>query len=301
MTRLSTVMCTRGRPDLIGGAVRSVLRNQHDSFDLVVIDQSEDESTRNALLEFFQDDRLTYVHLDRIGLSHAYNHGISLTKAPLLAFTDDDCIAPPGWLTAIEDAFERHPDVDMLYGQTVAAEELRSAPGVLPSLMIHAEEKLGEKRGFRLCGMGANFALRRTLVDKIGGFDEVLGGGGLLKSSQDFDYQFRAYRAHAVCLLTPQVWVDHYGIREGAAWDSTMVAYGVGDGAFLTKHVRCGDILALRILIARVGRRILAELANPVRRRPTQRPYIRGYLAGIKNSFKFKVDRKRRLYELQGE
>ena len=40
-------------------------------------------------------------------------------------------------------------------------------------------------------GMGANFAARRGLMERVGGFDEILGGGGPLKSSQDFDLQYR--------------------------------------------------------------------------------------------------------------
>lgn len=300
MSRVSAIICTRGRPDMIAGAVDSVLRNEHDSFELIVVDQSADKSTESALAELLQDSRLRYFHTHRVGLSYAYNLGIKLAVAPLLAFTDDDCIAPPQWLAAVERAFERHPDVEMLYGQTRAAQALEGAPGILPSLLIQSEEKLGQGVGFRIYGMGADFALRRSLVERIGGFDEALGGGGALKSSQDFDYQFRAYRAGAVCLLTPDVWVDHYGIRAGEAWASTMLSYGVGDGAFLLKHVRCGDMLALRILIARFGRRFLAEFANPLRGRPSQWPYVWGCLKGMRDSFRFKIDRKRRLYELTG-
>jgi glycosyltransferase involved in cell wall biosynthesis len=298
MKDISVVICTRGRPDLIGDAVASVLNNEHPSFELVVIDQSSDDSTERAVAEFKSDERFRYVHLDRVGLSHAYNVGISLTGAPLIAFTDDDCVAPPGWLTQVESAFSRHPDVDMLYGQTLAAPALWGAPGVLPALVIRQEEKLGKGHGFRIYGMGANYALRRRLIDRIGGFDEALGGGGPLRSSQDFDFQFRAYRAGAICLLTPAVWVHHYGIREGAAWSATQVAYGVGDGAFYLKHIRCGDFLALRLMLARVGRLMLAQALNPIRRRPSQWNYLRSYFTGMQLSLKYRVDRRRRLYRL---
>jgi glycosyltransferase involved in cell wall biosynthesis len=277
--------------------VASVLGNRHESFELLVIDQSEDDSTRQVLGKFEADSRLRYVHLDQAGLSYAYNVGIEQSSAPLLAFTDDDCVAPPDWLTSIERAFNRHPDVEMLYGQTLAAPALRGASGVLPSLEIEREEKLGAAQGFRIYGMGANFALRRSLIGRIGAFDEALGGGGPLRSSQDFDLQFRAYRAGATCLLSPDVWVDHYGIREGAAWRNTQVAYGVGDGAFYMKHIRCGDALALRLLAARILRLSIRVLLNPLRRRPTQWPYLRSYFTGMHLSLKYRVNRRRRLYQ----
>jgi glycosyltransferase involved in cell wall biosynthesis len=291
------VICTKGRAEDIGDAVGSVLANDHDSFELLVIDQSADDSTQRALAEFEEDDRLRYFHIDRVGLSHAYNVGISLSRAPLIAFTDDDCIAPLDWLEAVESAFQRHPDVDMLYGQTLVPPELKSAAGVLPSVTIAREEKLGKETSFRIFGMGANFAIRRSLDARVGGFDEALGGGGPLKSSQDFDYQFRAYRAGATCLLAPTVWVHHYGIREGAAWVATEVAYGIGDGAFYLKHVRCGDLLALRLLAFRFGRLVLGHVRH-LRRRPSHWAYVRSYLTGMRRSFHYSIDRKRRLYEL---
>jgi glycosyltransferase involved in cell wall biosynthesis len=300
VTRVSAVICTRNRPDLIGNAVASVLGNQHDDFELVVIDQSSDDATERAVERFNTDTRFRYVHVDRVGLSFAYNLGISLTSAPLMAFTDDDCIAPPDWLEAVERSFTRNPDVEMLYGQTLAAPELKDAPGVLPALPIRKEEKLGKGYGFRVFGMGACFALRRSILGRIGGFDEALGGGGPLRSSQDFDFQFRAYRAGAICLLEPEVWVHHYGIRDNDAWPATMVAYGVGDGAFYFKHVRCGDLLALRLLLARLGRLTASQLLSPLRRRPSQWPYLRSYLTGMVASMHYRIDRKKRLYQLAG-
>jgi glycosyltransferase involved in cell wall biosynthesis len=293
-------MCTRNRPDLIGNAVCSVLANDHDAFELWVIDQSSDDSTERAVSRFADDERFHYVHVDRVGLSFAYNTGISLAAAPLLAFTDDDCIAPTAWLSSVERTFSRHPDVEMLYGQTLAAPELKDAPGVLPALPINKEEKLDKTHGFRVYGMGACFALRRSIIGRIGGFDEALGGGGPLRSSQDFDFQFRAYRAGATCLLSPDVWVHHYGIRDEKAWPATQVAYGIGDGAFYFKHVRCGDLLALRLLLGRLGRLTLAQLLSPIRRRPSQWPYLRSYVTGILASLRFRIDRKRRLYEFAG-
>jgi hypothetical protein len=186
----------------------------------------------------------------------------------------------------------------MLYGQTLAAPELQGAQGVLPALPIRREQKLGKGHGFRIYGMGANFALRRSIVERIGGFDEALGGGGPLRSSQDFDFQFRAYRAGAICLLAPEVWVHHYGIRDERAWPATLVAYGVGDGAFYFKHVRCGDLLALRLLVTRLARLSVSQLLSPLRRRPSQWPYLRSYVAGMIASMHYRVDRKTRLYQL---
>lgn len=298
--QLSTVICTINRPELIGAAVESVLANDHPSFDLMVVDQSMDAATETVLEKFGSDKRFRYVRIERVGLSAAYNTGIEMTRAPLLAFTDDDCVAPTHWLSSIAAAFDRNPDVELLYGQTLIPPELKDAPGVVPSVFIPQERKLGRGHGFKVGAMGANFAMKRTLVDSIGGFDEALGGGGPLRSSQDFDFMYRTHRGGAVCLLCPDVWVHHYGIRAPQEWRDTLKAYGIGDGAFYLKHVRCGDFMALRLLLTRMARLAGRELRNTIRRRPVQWTYLRSYFTGMRLSLRYRVDRERRLYRLAG-
>jgi glycosyltransferase involved in cell wall biosynthesis len=297
---LSAVISTRNRPDFIPAAVESVLANTHPSFELLVVDQSDDESTEAALERSRGDARFRYVHIDRVGLSTARNTGIEMAQAPIVAFTDDDCAVPSHWLASIESAFDRHPDVELLYGQTLAGPELDTAAGVIPTMRIRRERKLGKGHRFRTSGMGANFALRRSLVERVGGFDEVLGAGGPLRAAEDFDFQYRAYRGNAVYMLCPDVCVYHYGIRASQEWRDTLSAYGIGDGAFYLKHIRCGDFMALRLLLMRMGRLFARELRATVRGRPVQWTYLRSYLTGMRHSLQFGIDKDRRLYRPVG-
>jgi GT2 family glycosyltransferase len=164
-------------------------------------------------------------------------------------------------------------------------------------LPIERAERLDRRNGLRIYGMGANYALRRSLFERIGGFDEILGGGGPLRSSQDFDFQFRAYRAGAAVLLRPEVMVDHYGLRTPEQWPTTLRAYCIGNAAFYVKHIRCGDAVAA----VRLGRSILKLVARQVqhlvdRKRPSQAEHLRAYLDGALESLRYPVDRSRRLY-----
>src|SRR5215203_3769790 len=104
---VSAVICTRNRPDLIGTAVASVLANTYPSFDLLVVDQSDEPRTGEIVREMATaHPNLRYLHTPTPGLSRAYNIGVRETQGDLLAFTDDDCVAPPNWIQAIADAFE---------------------------------------------------------------------------------------------------------------------------------------------------------------------------------------------------
>jgi len=295
----SAVICTRNRPDMIERAVRSVLENEDDAFELVVVDQSSDDATRAALALHLDDPRLTYIHTTRVGLSAAYNTAIARSRGDIIAFTDDDCVAPRHWLRSIRSEFAKHPDVDLLYGE-VRIPQGAWQPGLhIPALRFEQSERLSQRDGFHVLGMGANFALRRRVAEDCAAFDEALGGGGPLRSSQDYDLQYRLFRRGLVSLATPEVGVDHYGLRNESQWPATLFAYGVGDGAFYMKHIRCLDLLALRLYLACVGRETARLVVKRLRRSPHRSEYLKGLLRGGFGSFRFPVDRRQRMYVLQ--
>jgi hypothetical protein len=145
--------------------------------------------------------------------------------------------------------------------------------------------------------MGANFAARRALFERVGMFDELLGGGAPLKSSQDFDLAYRTYRRNAAILLRPEVIVRHDGRREREDWPALLRAYGFGDGAFYSKHVRCRDPYAAWLAaknFAVMGVKFLARCA--VGRRAAEIDYLSGFVQGVRGGFKFSVDRATLLY-----
>jgi GT2 family glycosyltransferase len=275
-----------------------VLANDYPSFDLTVIDQSTTDGTRRVVEPIAATNpRLHYVHVDEAGLSRAYNNGIRRTEGEILAFTDDDCIVAPDWLASIANAFAAEPDGELLYGQVVAAGSSTDDVSQTPALEIHEPQRLSTKDGFKVFGMGANFAARRTLFRSIGGFDTVLGGGGALRSSQDFDLAYRAYRGGHVIVLRPEVSLRHDGRREIEDWPALLIAYGTGDGAFYTKHVRCRDPYALWLLLKQLGGTTVKWVAKTLLgRKPMSLFYVRGFVSGIRTSFKFDVDRRTRMY-----
>jgi glycosyltransferase involved in cell wall biosynthesis len=297
---LSVVICTRNRPDLIGNAVTSVLANTYPEFDLLVVDQSTDARTGEIVMRLGQEHpNLRYLHTDKAGLSRAYNIGIRETSGEIIAFTDDDCVAPPDWLDRVRGAFEAEPSAELMYGQVLLPASLADRPDDVPTLNIGFPWSLNRTRsGFVIYGMGANYAARRSLFTKIGGFDEVLGGGGPLKSSQDYDLQYRAYVAGVTTAYRPEVTIDHYGVRTPEQWPVTDRAYGTGDGAFYLKHIRCGDVYALKLLTMHLMRNGVREALHAlgIRRRYSRARYLRGCLAGMLGSWRFGVDRRTRMY-----
>lgn len=298
----SVVMCTRDRPDTIARAVESVASQPCESFELLVVDQSRSDETRR-IVEALQQQypNIRYIHLDQAGLSRAYNAGIRHTSGSVLAFTDDDCVVPATWLPTIVRCFAQQPDVALLYGQVLLPQEMvarENVAGITPALPIPQRRHLNRRNGFQVFGMGANFAVRRSMWAQIGGFDEILGGGGPLKSSQDYDFAYRVYLAGGTILLEPDVIVYHYGFRSHAQWPATLEAYGIGDGAFYFKHVRAGDLFAARLLLGVLCLNTAREFKHFIERGPSgaRWEYVRNIVVGMYQSLRFGVNRQQRLY-----
>jgi GT2 family glycosyltransferase len=302
---ISVVVCTCNRPDTLKSTLFSLANQNRTSFEVIVVDQSADDRSQEVVENAARiDDRFLYVRLESPGLSRAYNTGIARARAALVAFTDDDCIAPEDWLESIERAFEKHPDIQLLYGQVLKPLDLDTRGITYDSIPLFAVDKrqiLDRRNGFRVAGMGANFAARRILFEQVGAFDEVLGGGGPLQSSQDFDFMYRVFRCGYSTQLDPDVKVYHYGFRDANGWRATIRSYGIGVGGFYTKHARMGDLYAaghLLLALGVTGARGLKHAITLRKSRIYDAIYMRGLLAGIGRSFRFSIDADLRLYRL---
>jgi glycosyltransferase involved in cell wall biosynthesis len=301
---VSVIICTRDRPDTIERAIESVSIQPLSAFEVLIVDQSRTDETR-AIVErlMLRFPHVRYLHLDRPGLSRAYNAGIRNTTAELIAFTDDDCVVPATWLPTIERIFAAEQDVALIYGQVLAPLDIQDSDdkGIIPTLTIPQRRRLSQRDGFTVFGMGANFAVRRATWNRVGGFDEVLGGGGPLKSSQDFDFAYRVFRVGQTILLDPDVVVFHYGLRHYSDWPATLQAYGVGDGGFYFKHVRAGDLYAARLLTRNLAVATARETLHSLRRGGAQWGYLQGVVVGLVRSIRYGVDRRQRLYYVRAK
>ena len=102
--------------------------------------------------------------------------------APLVAFTDDDCRAAPGWLEALLAAGDRPGS--FLQGRTAPdPDERQLLHGLARSIDVPAPSGW-----FETC----NMAYPRELLERLGGFDEAYDFGG-----EDTDLAWRAIEAGA--------------------------------------------------------------------------------------------------------
>jgi GT2 family glycosyltransferase len=303
---ISVAICTRDRPEKLVAALKSVIAQTVPNFEVLVVDQSRSPETSTLVHELMKGHRnVRYLRLDDVGLSKARNAAIQHIESELVAFTDDDCEVPAGWLETMARCLTL-PSADLVFGQVMAPPDLagrEGLDGVTPILPISRRERLDGRHGFKVFGMGANCGLRRSAWARVGGFDDMLGSGGPLLSGEDFDFSYRIFRTGGSILLEPDLIVFHRGFRPIAEWPSTVRDYGMGVGSFYFKHVRLGDLRAAGMLVKTLLRETAGTTRKLVQARPArnQWSYTISLVRGMFRSLRFDVDPRLRIYRVRGD
>jgi glycosyltransferase involved in cell wall biosynthesis len=90
--RVSIIMLTYNRPQLIGRAIESVLEQDYPDWELLVVQDGSNEFTIRTMREWvLREDRIRYFHRDRGGnIADATNYGLRHARGEYGAILDDD-------------------------------------------------------------------------------------------------------------------------------------------------------------------------------------------------------------------
>ncbi len=295
------ILCTRDRPQSCRQALSSLLAARRVGCQIIVVDQTADERTHSALrLIPGAPEAITYVRSPRRGLSAARNDGVKLADGDLLLFTDDDCRVEPDWVEAWCRGLEGLPMIGMAFGAVASPAVDRRAGFV--SEFCPTDRSFGIELFRRRVpiGIGANMALRREALDRVGPFDEGLGAGTPVAAGEELDFAYRVVRAgYQVGHLTaPRVW--HDGYRAGVDATRLYAGYVTGTASMHVKHARCGDRVAAALILGEVAGRLGYLLRSSLTgRRPLGARSLASYLTAAMASWRRPLDRRRRLYRAE--
>jgi glycosyltransferase involved in cell wall biosynthesis len=170
---VSVVVPTRGRAAYLEVTLDSLLDQRGGiPYEIVVVDDGADDATAQAVAA---RPGVRYVaHGERRGLNAARNTGLRESGASLIAFVDDDVLVPPGWLEALAAGARRHDDAEAFGGPIRARFEGHPPRGCgredppITTLDLGPEDREAD------AVWGANFAVRRAAIERVGEFDESI-------------------------------------------------------------------------------------------------------------------------------
>lgn len=239
---VSVLVCTRNRSPALAQLLESLTRlcvPGDLSWELVVVDNGSTDATALLLDSFACRLPLRRIFEARKGLSRARNAGLAAARGAILAFTDDDCIPSPDWLSAIVREFEQCPELAGIGGR-VELHDPRDCPVTIRT--SRTREALTGAHQLPALMVGCNMAFRRTTVDAVGEFDVTLGAGTPAGSAEDTDYLYRALLLGLRIEYVPDVLVAHnHGRRRAEEVAQLKRSYARGRGALLTKYLLRAD------------------------------------------------------------
>lgn len=179
--------------------------------EVVLVDNGSTDGTLEVLRRFAATAPVpvTVVEHPTGNLGRVRNAAVAAARAPVVAFTDSDCLPRPGWLRAGLAALDADPAVGVVQGRTVA-EEPPPSPWAVTQQIEHLTWL------FEAC----NLFLRRDPLLEAGGFGEELGFFG-----EDTVAGWRILRSGWEAAFVPDALVAHDVTEPGFGWHLRRAAF----------------------------------------------------------------------------
>lgn len=160
LPRFAVVIPTYNRADVVNRAVQSVLGQTVGDLELVVVVDGSTDATLDVL-GAVQDPRVRVVSQSNAGVSSARNAGIEASRAPLVAFMDDDDEVDPRWLELLGSCFD-DPECHVACCGVRRVGPSLKGPIKMPELEPWHD--------FETLFIGGTFMVRRPLLESVSGF-----------------------------------------------------------------------------------------------------------------------------------
>jgi GT2 family glycosyltransferase len=197
---ISVVVATRNRARrmsrLVGALERQTLGRGR--FEVVAVDDASTDDTGAVLdqLAHHSPLELRVIHApSRGGPAVGRNLGWRAARAPVVAFTDDDCVPDPGWLQAGLDAIRS--GAGLVVGRTSPPPEQQALGGEPFAAVL----EVSSTRFMETC----NVFYRRADLERVGGFDERYRRPG----GEDTDLGIRVGGLGREAVFCPTALVHH--------------------------------------------------------------------------------------------
>jgi glycosyltransferase involved in cell wall biosynthesis len=175
--KVSVIIPTYNRAHLIDRAIRSVLNQTYQDFELIIVDDGSMDDTEGTI-KSFKDERIRYIrHKKNKGEAAARNTGIKIAKGQYIAFQDSDDESFPQRLEKqIKVLQSESSKVGIVYTSMYRFDKKGEkhhfvTPTIMPEDGLVYREALDDQ----LLNIGIGTAVvRRSCFETVGLFDERL-------------------------------------------------------------------------------------------------------------------------------
>ena len=245
--KLSIIVATRNRayaiPACLDSIQAAILNAARVEAEIVVVDNGSTDDTSAVIKAWSRACTVPVQVLSEpnVGLSRARNCALRAARGDLIAITDDDCRMDKEF---VNDLLRHDADDDdlVLRGGRIELGDPTDLPHTINTSPTRKRwsRALNTARYDSMSGKlnGCNMTMRRSLVERLGLFDENFGPGTPTSAGEDTEYIYRAYCANVAIEYVPDMTVaHHHGRKTKDAGYKLWRSYMTGDGAICAKYI----------------------------------------------------------------
>lgn len=175
---VSVIVCTYNRAGYLKRCLDSIYSQDFKDYEIIVVNGPSTDNTMEVLAEYPQVRVISQEKLG--GIAQARNLGVKASRGDIIAFFDDDAVAPEEWLGTLVDRLTTDVSICGVGGAvlTLGADSVQFKNGIIdiygnsiPVLEEPQSHYNPDGRWFNNI-IGMNSAFKKNAIEKIGGFDE---------------------------------------------------------------------------------------------------------------------------------
>jgi len=194
--KVSIVIPTYNRVGFVEQAIMSVLEQDYENLELLVLDDGSSDNTPKLLERIANrpdTSRFSWDQHENVGQSATINRAFERLDGDLLGYVSSDDALLPGAITRLVAAAEEHPDAEVIYPWY----ELHGLGSKKLDTITAVEHDFIDSLRWSLCVPGVGALVRRSFYERAGGWNEEY------RHSPDVDWWLRC--PDAKFLQVPEV------------------------------------------------------------------------------------------------
>ena len=218
----SVVVPTHNRCELLQHTIESIQSQDFRDFEIIVVDDGSSDGTDHYLNQLNSYSNITHIRQSNLGPARARNAGIGRSRGEFVAFTDDDCVVPPDWLTQYHRAFASE-ELDVAGGSVnnAAAGIFSESSQEMTNYLVRSLAARESATSFLTSN---NIAYRASSLKKYGAFDERFARAG----GEERALNMKILAGGGKSRFLPESTIEHYHRMTFGSFLHQQMNYGRG-------------------------------------------------------------------------
>lgn len=124
--KVSIITPSYNRGDMIEETIKSVLAQNFENIEYIVIDGMSTDNTIEILERYRSEGKLQYVSEKDDGMYYAINKGIRMAQGDIIAYINSDDRYFPWSVQKAVEIFQKYSEINMIYGDSYVVDTIKN-------------------------------------------------------------------------------------------------------------------------------------------------------------------------------